>query len=121
MTKTILIVEDNALNMKLFDQLLRANGYDTVQSIDGSDVLEIAQDQKPDLIIMDIQLPGRSGLEITKDLKADEALKHIPVVAVSAFAMKGDETKILEAGCDDYIPKPISVPVFLETVAKYLS
>ncbi len=121
MTQTVLIVEDNDLNMKLFDQLLQVSGYNTIKSIDGSDVLEIAKDQMPDLIIMDIQLPGRSGLEITKDLKADEALKHIPVVAVSAFAMKGDETKILEAGCDDYIPKPISVPVFLETVAKYLS
>ncbi len=121
MTKTVLIVEDNALNMKLFDQLLRANGYNTIKSIDGSDVLEVAKDQMPDLIIMDIQLPGRSGLEITLDLKADEELKHIPVIAVTAFAMKGDETKILEAGCDDYIPKPISVPKFLETVAKYLS
>ncbi len=121
MTKTVLIVENNALNMKLFDQLLRANGYDTVQSIDGSDALDIARDQSPDLIIMDIQLPGRSGVEITKDLKADEELKHIPVVAVTAFAMKGDERMILEGGCDDYIPKPISVPNFLETVAKYLS
>ena len=121
MTKTVLIVEDNELNMKLLDQLLRVNGYDTIQSIDGSDVLEIAKDKMPDLIIMDIQLPGRSGLEITKDLKADEELKHIPVVAVTAFAMKGDESLMLKAGCDDYIPKPISVPVFLETVAKYLS
>ena len=121
MTKTILIVEDNALNMKLFDGLLQSAGYDTIQSIDGSDALELVKGHKPDLIIMDIQLPGRSGLEITKDLKTDEALKHIPVVAVSAFAMKGDETKILEAGCDDYIPKPISVPKFLETVVKYLS
>jgi len=121
MTKTVLIVEDNALNMKLFDQLLQVSGYNTIKSIDGSDVLEIAQDKMPDLIIMDIQLPGRSGLEITLDLKADEELKHIPVIAVTAFAMKGDKTKILEAGCDDYIPKPISVPVFLETVAKHLS
>ncbi len=121
MTKTILIVEDNALNMKLFDQLLQSNGYNTIKSIDGSDVLEIAQDKMPDLIIMDIQLPGRSGLEITKDLKTDEKLKHIPVIAVTAFAMKGDESAILEAGCDDYIPKPINVPIFLETVAKHLS
>ncbi len=121
MAKTILIVEDNALNMRLFNDILQANGYDTIKSIDGSDVLEIAQDQMPDLIIMDIQLPGRSGLEITLDLKADEKLKHIPVIAVTAFAMKGDESVILEAGCDDYIPKPISIPKFLETVVKYLS
>ncbi len=121
MAKTILIVEDNELNMRLFDQLLRANGYETIQSMDGSDVLEIAKDQKPDLIIMDIQLPVRSGIEITKDLKADEELKHIPVVAVTAFVMDGDENKIREAGCDDYLAKPYSIPVFLETVAKYLS
>ncbi|OEJ67731.1 response regulator [Magnetovibrio blakemorei] len=121
MTKTILIVEDNALNMKLFNDLLQTNGYDTIQSIDGSDVLEIAKNQMPDLIIMDIQLPGRSGLEITKDLKADKALKQIPVIAATAFAMKGDESKIREAGCDDYISKPILIPAFLETVAKHLS
>lgn len=107
--------------MKLFDQLLRANGYDTIQSIDGSDVLEIAKGQKPDLIIMDIQLPERSGLEITMDLKADKELKHIPVIAVTAFAMKGDESKIRGAGCDDYIAKPISIPTFVETVARHLS
>ncbi len=121
MTKTILIVEDNELNMKLFNDLLQVHGYDIIQSSDGSDVLKIANDQKPDLILMDIQLPERSGLEITKDLKADEALKHIPVVAVTAFAMKGDEQKVFEAGCDGYIAKPISVPTFLETVAKHLS
>ena len=121
MTKTILIVEDNTLNMKLFNDILQANGYDTIQSIDGTDVLEIAKVQKPDLIIMDIQLPVRSGLEITKDLKADEELKHIPVVAVTAFAMRGDERMIREGGCDDYIAKPISVPIFLETIAKHLS
>ncbi len=121
MSKTILIVEDNELNMKLFNDLLQAHDYDTIQSIDGSDVLQIARERVPDLIIMDIQLPERSGLEITKDLKADEGLKHIPVVAVTAFAMKDDENKILEAGCDGYIAKPISVPTFLETVAKHLS
>ena len=121
MAKTILIVEDNELNMRLFDQLLKSNGYDTIKSVDGSDAVDLAKDQNPDLIIMDIQLPGCSGLEITADLKADNNLKHIPVVAVTAFAMKGDESKILEAGCDDYIAKPISVPVFLDTVTKHLS
>lgn len=121
MTKTILIVEDNELNMRLFSELLQARGYDTLKSVDGSDAIDLARDNNPDLIIMDIQLPHRSGLEITKDLKADEDLKHIPVVAVTAFAMKGDESKILEAGCDDYIAKPINVPVFLETVSKHLS
>ena len=121
MAHTILIVEDNDLNMKLFNKLLQAHGYETVQSIDGSDVMEIANERRPDLIIMDIQLPERSGLELTRMLKANEELKHIPVVAVTAFAMQGDEKKIRQAGCDDYIAKPILVPMFLETVAKHLS
>ena len=121
MAKTILIVEDNDLNMKLFNDLLQAHGYEVIQSIDGSDVLDIAREHHLDLILMDIQLPVRSGLEITKDLKADDDLRHIPIIAVTAFAMKGDEMKIREAGCDDYIAKPISVPTFLEMVAKYLT
>ncbi|PCI41133.1 MAG: two-component system response regulator [Rhodospirillaceae bacterium] len=121
MAKTILIVEDNALNMKLFNDLLKSRDYVTLQSNDGSDVMEIAKEQSPDLIIMDIQLPGRSGLDLTKDLKADDDLKHIPIVAVTAFAMKGDEEKIREAGCDDYIAKPISIPIFLETMEKFLA
>lgn len=120
MPKTILIVEDNELNMRLFNDLLQAHGYDTLKSVDGSDVLDLVKEHQPDLIVMDIQLPHRSGLEIAADLKADENFKTIPVVAVTAFAMKGDESRILESGCDDYIPKPISVPNFLETVAKYL-
>ncbi len=121
MSKTILIVEDNALNMRLFNDLLQASGYNTIKSIDGSDVLKIVEEQMPDLIIMDIQLPHRSGLEITMDLKADEKYKHIPIIAVTAFAMKGDEKKIREAGCNDYIAKPISVPIFLDTMAKFLA
>ena len=121
MTKTILIVEDNALNMKLFNDLLASRGYAILQSIDGNDVMEIARDGSPDLIIMDIQLPMQSGLELTMELKANEVYKDIPVIAVTAFAMKGDEEKIRQAGCDDYIAKPISIPAFLETVAKHLS
>ncbi|MBT3305687.1 MAG: response regulator [Alphaproteobacteria bacterium] len=121
MAKTILIVEDNDLNMKLFNDLLQAHGYETVQTMDGRDVLQLTRDHSPDLIIMDIQLPEISGLEVTKMLKADDDLKHIPVIAVTAFAMKGDEVKIREGGCEGYIAKPISVPTFLETVAKFLS
>ena len=120
-TKTILIVEDNATNMKLFNDLLHVSGYDTIKSVDGSDVLQVSKDQKPDLIIMDIHLPGRSGLELTGDLKADKGLKHIPVVAVTASFMRGDEQKFLEAGCDDYIATPIFIPTFLETMDKHLS
>lgn len=121
MTKKILIVEDNALNMKLFNDLLVSRGYEIFQSSDGSDAIDITEEKSPDLIIMDIQLPGRSGLDITKDLKANADLKHIPIIAVTAFAMKGDEEKIREAGCDDYIAKPISIPVLLDTVAKHLA
>jgi len=120
MAKVILIVEDNDLNMKLFNDLLQAHGYDTVQTMDGRDVLDLARSKKPDLILMDIQLPEISGLEVTKMLKADDDLKHIPVIAVTAFAMKGDEEKIREGGCEGYIAKPISVPTFLDTVAEFL-
>ena len=120
MAKTILIVEDNDLNMKLFNDLLQAHGYETMQTTDGRDVLQLARENRPDLIIMDIQLPEISGLEVTKMLKADDELKDIPVIAVTAFAMKGDEEKIREGGCEGYIAKPISVPTFLETVAKFL-
>ncbi len=120
MSKTILIVEDNDLNMKLFNDLLQAHGYNTLQTKDGREVIKLAQENRPDLILMDIQLPEISGLEITKVIKADEDLKDIPVIAVTAFAMKGDEEKIREGGCEGYIAKPISVPNFLETVAKFL-
>jgi len=120
MSKTILIVEDNELNMKLFNDLLQAHGYDTVQTTDGRDAVDLVKAHMPDLILMDIQLPEISGLDVTKILKADDDLKHIPVIAVTAFAMKGDEEKIREGGCEGYIAKPISVPVFLETVNKFL-
>lgn len=120
MTKTVLVVEDNELNMKLFHDLLEAHGIQTVQTRNGNEVLEIARKEKPDLILMDIQLPEVSGLEVTRWLKDDEGLKHIPVIAVTAFAMKGDEQKIREGGCEDYISKPISVTHFMEVIDKYL-
>lgn len=121
MSKKVLIVEDNELNMKLFHDLLEAHGIGTVQTKDGHNVLKLAREEKPDLILMDIQLPEISGLDVTRWLKEDEELKVIPVIAVTAFAMKGDEQKIREGGCEDYISKPISVTKFLETVQKYLS
>jgi two-component system cell cycle response regulator DivK len=119
-TKTVLIVEDNELNMKLFHDLLDANGYHTLQTKDGMEALDIAREHKPDLILMDIQLSEVSGLEVTKWLKEDDNLCRIPVVAVTAFAMKGDEEIIREGGCEAYISKPISVSNFLETVKKFL-
>lgn len=120
MAKTVLIVEDNQLNMKLFNDLLQAHGYHTVQTMDGREVLKLAREKRPDLILMDIQLPEISGIEVTKSLKADDDLKSIPVIAVTAFAMKGDEEKIRDGGCDGYLAKPISVPIFLETISKFL-
>ncbi|MDX2143279.1 MAG: response regulator [Rhodospirillaceae bacterium] len=119
-SKTILIVEDNELNMKLFNDLLQAHGYNTLQTRDGRDVMTLTRKHRPDLILMDIQLPEISGLEIAKMLKADDDLNTIPVVAVTAFAMKGDEQKIRNGGCDGYIAKPISVANFLQTVSNFL-
>lgn len=121
MSKRVLIVEDNELNMKLFHDLLDAHGYETLQTRDGMEALEIARAERPDLILMDIQLPEVSGLEVTKWLKEDDSLKQIPVVAVTAFAMKGDEEKIRQGGCEAYIAKPISVAQFMETVQRFLN
>ena len=118
--RTVLIVEDNELNMKLFHDLLDAHGYKTLQTRSGMEALKIAREQRPDLILMDIQLPEVSGLEVTKWLKDDEELREIPVIAVTAFAMKGDEQRIRQGGCEAYISKPISIGTFLETVRRYL-
>jgi two-component system cell cycle response regulator DivK len=118
--KTILVVEDNELNMKLFHDLLEAHGYSILQTRDGMEALKLARQHKPDLILMDIQLPEVSGLEVTKWIKEDDDLKAIPIIAVTAFAMKGDEEKIREGGCEAYIAKPISVTSFLKTVEQFL-
>lgn len=120
MSKKVLIVEDNELNMKLFHDLLDSQGYQTLQTREGLQALALARQHKPDLILMDIQLPEISGLEVTKWLKDDEELSHIPVVAVTAFAMKGDEERIRQGGCEAYISKPISVMHFLDVVRKHL-
>ena len=120
MKKTVLIVEDNELNMKLFNDLLEAHGYGTLKTASGIEAIELARAHRPDLILMDIQLPEVSGLEVTKWLKEDDELKAIPVVAVTAFAMKGDEERIREGGCEAYLSKPISVAKFLETVRTYV-
>lgn len=121
LAKTVLIVEDNELNMKLFNDLLQAHGYRTVRSVDGRDAVDLAHAHRPDLVLIDIQLPEISGLDVTRRLKADPALRAIPVVAVTAFAMKGDEEKMRAGGCDGYIAKPISVPDFLAAVARFLA
>lgn len=120
MAKKVLIVEDNELNMKLFNDLLEAHGFETVQTRNGNDVVKMAMEHMPDLILMDIQLPEISGLDITRLLKRDDMLRHIPVIAVTAFAMKGDEEKIREGGCEGYISKPIDVMSFVATVRKII-
>ncbi len=119
-SKSVLIVEDNELNMKLFHDLLDAHGYRTIQTRNGLDALALAREHRPDLVLMDIQLPEVSGLEVTRWLKEDDELRNIPVVAVTAFAMKGDEERIRSGGCEAYVSKPISVMLFLETVRKYI-
>lgn len=120
MPKSVMIVEDNELNMKLFNDLLESRGYTVIQTRSGMEALDLARAHMPDLILMDIQLPEVSGLVVTQWLKDDEQLTHIPVVAVTAFAMKGDEERILQGGCEGYISKPISVSHFLETIAQYI-
>jgi two-component system, cell cycle response regulator DivK len=120
MAKKVLIVEDNELNMKLFHDLLEAHGYDIVETRSGVDVMNLTRTHRPDLILMDIQLPEVSGLEVTRWLKDDDELKSIPVVAITAFAMKGDEERIRQGGCEAYLSKPISVAKFLETVRSFL-
>ena len=118
--KTVLIVEDNELNMKLFHDLLEAHGYATVGTRNGVEAIELARSHRPDLILMDIQLPEVSGLEVTKWIKDDPDLNAIPVIAVTAFAMKGDEERIRQGGCEAYLSKPISVARFMETIRHFL-
>lgn len=118
--KTVLIVEDNELNMKLFHDLLEAHGYNVLEARDGNEAMELAGEFRPDLILMDIQLPEVSGLEVTQNIKNNDELANIPIIAVTAFAMKGDEERIRQGGCEDYIAKPISVASFIEKVKRYL-
>jgi two-component system cell cycle response regulator DivK len=120
MSKTVLIVEDNELNMKLFNDLLQAHGIKTLLTSSGVEAIELARAHMPDLILMDIQLPEVSGIEVTKWLKDDDRLKSIPVIAITAFAMKGDEERIRQSGCEGYLSKPISVGKFVQTVQSYL-
>jgi two-component system cell cycle response regulator DivK len=119
MAKTVLIVEDNELNMKLFNDLLEARGYRVLQTSSGHAVLSLAREHRPDLILMDIQLPEISGLDVIVWLKDDPHLRNIPVIAITAFAMKGDEERIRAKGSDGYLSKPISIPRFLETVQQF--
>lgn len=120
MKKRILIVEDNDLNLKLFRDLLTAHGYDTIETKEGLEAITLTRSEHPDLILMDIQLPEISGLDVTRRLKSEENIRDIPIIAVTAFAMKDDEEKIMSAGCEAYISKPISIVPFLNTVRRFL-
>ena len=121
MAKKIMIVEDNELNMKLFCYLVASIGHKTVETRNGLNALELARKENPDLILMDIQLPEISGLDVIKQLKSDDMLCKIPIIAVTAFAMKGDEEYIRASGCEDYMSKPISVSYFLDKIQKILN
>lgn len=120
MRNVILIVDDDPQNLKLIRDLLQIKGYHTLEAVNGQQGVELAKSKEPDLILMDVQMPVMSGLEATKILKADDNTKTIPIISVTAYAMKGDEEKIREAGFDGYIAKPVDIKEFLTTIAKYL-
>ena len=116
----ILVVDDNPTNLKLICDLLEWSGYQVSKAIDAEQALELIRQQPPDLILMDLALPGMDGLTLTRQLKADPATRHIRIVALTAFAMKGDEQKALEAGCDGYLSKPIDTRRLADQVAQAL-
>jgi len=120
MGKKVVVVEDNKLNQKLFYDLLEAQGYEPILTDNGYEALNLVRKHLPDLILMDIQLPEVSGLDVISWIKADETICDIPIIAVTAFAMKGDQERILERGCQAYMAKPISVSNFLTTVRSFI-
>ena len=118
--KRILVVEDNKLDMRLLKDILEGSGYETLQAADGLEAIDLAFASLPDLIVMDIQLPEISGLEVSRRLRGDDRSRRIPIVAVTAFAMGWHEREALDSGCDAYISKPISMLGFLRTVESFL-
>jgi two-component system cell cycle response regulator DivK len=119
LAKVVLIVDDEPNNLKLFRDLLGVAGYTVIEATDGKQAVELARARKPDLILMDIQMPVMDGLEATRILKADATTRDIPIVAVTAYAMPSDEQRMLQAGCDGYVAKPIDVRSFLNKVGEY--
>ncbi|HMI57099.1 MAG TPA: response regulator [Gemmatimonadaceae bacterium] len=117
----VLIVEDNAINLALSTFLVRSAGYDVITAADAEQGIRMAREQMPDLILMDIQLPGMDGLEAIGVLKGDPSTRAIPIIALTALAMKGDETRIRASGCDGYIAKPMRYQKFLEAIAEVLA
>ncbi len=116
----VLVVDDNPTNLKLIAYLLQAKGYDVHTASDAEAALDLVATAQPALILMDLQLPGMDGLELTRRLKSDPATKHIVVIAVTAYAMKGDEERARAAGCDGYVPKPIDTRALPQIVARHL-
>jgi CheY-like chemotaxis protein len=116
----ILIVDDNTTNLKLVTYLMKAQGYDVTTATDAEAALAAIQTARPRLILMDLQLPGIDGLELTRRLKGDPSTRDIIIIAVTAYAMKGDQERALAAGCDDYVTKPIDTRALPETIAKHL-
>ena len=119
--KTVLIVEDNELNLKLLHDILEYHGYTVFTTRLGEPALELARQHKPDLILMDIQLPDISGMEAARRLKEDDQTRTIPIIAVTAFAMSGDQAQILASGCDAYISKPFRIAEFLSLVDRWIT
>ncbi len=120
MNERILIVEDNPQNMNVFEMVLRAKGYTLLKATDGEEALDMALSGRPDLIIMDIQIPGMNGLEVTRKLRENSAFSHTPIIAVSAYAMRGDREKAIEAGCNAYLPKPFNIHELRGMIAEML-
>jgi len=120
MSERILIVDDNVTNLKLVAYLMKAKGYEVATAVDAESALEEVRTNRPRLILMDLQLPGTDGLELTRQLKADPATREIKVIAVTAYAMKGDQDRAIAAGCDDYVTKPIDTRTLPETIARHL-
>ena len=121
MKEKILIVEDNPQNMRLMEMTLRAKNYTLLKATDGEEALDVAGREQPDLIIMDVSLPGMSGLEVTRKLRETAVFSQTPIIGVTAYAMKGDKERVLEAGCDAYLSKPINTRELPEVVAKMLA
>ena len=117
---TVLIIEDNPKNRKVFKDILSVHGYKSIEAVDGEEGYKMAKEHKPDLIVMDVQLPGANGYEITRRLKSEDDTKDIPIIIVTSFAMAGEENEARVAGCNDYLSKPINIHQFIETIKKYL-
>ncbi len=121
MPAKVLVVEDNEMNMQLFEYLLEEGGYQILKATSGEDALRVVAEKMPDLILMDIHLPGMDGLSVVRELKNDSKMQRIPILALTAHAMRGDKDRFLQAGCDGYISKPIDVKTFIPSIQKFLA